>query len=301
MPGEYDDTLKRLINENKQDFADWAMRGKHVRVIANSRRATEFKRTIIADAIIEVEINRHRALLHFEFQVENDEDVPVRVLEYHMQARREYKLPVYSTVIYLKKNGQVPQSPLNWPFPEEEDVLSFRYKVIELAEMSADELRALNLPGLLPLMVLTEDGATHDVIEEIIAGLEAAHRQNSMVTARMLASLAFKKAGEAEQDWIIRRFGQMRDRLRDTPAYQEILEEGREEGRQEVVQDLREILVNVVQMRFPEIVALAKKQGSAINDPKRLRQLINRMFSSPTLEQAVEDLLDVPETDEKAS
>lgn len=218
------------------------------------------------------------------------------------------KVLIYSTVIYLKKNGQVPQSPLSWPFPEEEDVLSFRYRVIELAEMSADELRALNLPGLLPLMVLTEDGATHDVIEEIIIGLEAAQRQESMVTARMLASLAFKKAGEAEQDWIIRRFGQMRDRLRDTPAYQEILEEGREEGREQAHQELlrlmqgqREILINLVQLRFPEIVALAKKQGSAINDLERLQLLTNRMLSVPTLEQAVEDLLDVPETDEKAS
>lgn len=187
-------------------------------------------------------------------------------------------------------------------------MLSFRYRVIELAEMSADELRALNLPGLLPLMVLTEDGATHDVIEVIIVDLEAAHRQNSMVTARMLASLAFKKAGEAEQDWIIRRFGQMRDRLRDTPAYQEILEEGREEGREQARQELlrlmqsqREILVNLVQLRFPGIVALAKKQASAINDLERLQLLTNRMLSVPTLEQAVEDLLDVPETDEKAS
>ena len=328
MAGEYDDTLKRLVNDNKQDFARWVMQGKQIEIIANSRRATEFKRTVIADAIIDIKVNGKLALLHFEFQVDNEEDVPTQMLDYQMQARREYQLPVSSTVIYLKKHKQVPQSPLKWPFPEEEDMLSFRYKVIELADMSTDELRATGLPGLLPLLVLTKGGTTHDIIEEIIVGLEAAQRRKSLQTAKLLASLAFKHKGEQERNWIRRRFDQMRDLLYDTDAYQEILEEGRAEERQrmeaeqqkerqrmeqerqrmeaeqqkeqqrkleeerQLLRDQLETLVDVVQMRFPEIAPLAKKQGGTVSDPKRLQRLINKMLKVPTLEKAVQDLLE---------
>src|SRR5207244_12125840 len=71
------------------------------------------------------------------------------------------------------------------------------------------------------------------------------------------ASLVFRNRSSADQNWLIRRFGNMHDILRETPIYQEILKEGREEGIQQGLQrgqldPLRQAIVEVVVARFPK-------------------------------------------------
>ena len=60
--------------------------------------------------------------------------------------------------------------------------------------------------------------------------------------------------------WDTGRFNMLRDVLRDTWAYQEIMQEGREEG----LQEQRLTLLEVVQSRFPNIEPLATPPTSAI-------------------------------------
>ena len=91
----------------------------------------------------------------------------------------------------------------------------------------------------------------------------------------------------------------MHDILRETPIYQEILQEGREEERQQRLQDQRQTLIKLVQMRFPEVVSLAKKQADFVKDPEVLQNLIAKMFAVSTLQEAVQYLLDLPETDKE--
>jgi len=58
----------------------------------------------------------------------------------------------------------------------------------------------------------------------------------------------------------------LQDIFRDTPAYQYILEEGRIEGREEgrneerqaLLQDLRRVLLDIVQAHFPHVNELAR-------------------------------------------
>ena len=91
----------------------------------------------------------------------------------------------------------------------------------------------------------------------------------------------------------------MHDILRETPIYQEILQEGREEERQQRLQDQCQTLIKLVQMRYPEVVSLAKEQADVIKDPEVLQNLIAKMFAVSTLEEAVQYLLDWPETDKE--
>lgn len=70
------------------------------------------------------------------------------------------------------------------------------------------------------------------------------------------------------------------------------LEKGREEERQQRVQEQRETLLSFVQMRFPELVPVARQQVSPINDPGALHNLIIELFAVQTAEEARQALME---------
>ena len=95
------------------------------------------------------------------------------------------------------------------------------------------------------------------------------------------------------------------DILRETPIYQEVLEEGREEGlekgrqlgREEALQQelqrQRQTLLDIVLERFPKIVRSVTKPVEAIEDPAILLGLIVKMSTVQTAEEAQQLLLTV--------
>ncbi len=81
-------------------------------------------------------------------------------------------------------------------------------------------------------------------------------------------------------DWDDRR----KDIFAQTPTYQRLVKQGREEG----LEALRQAVVDVVQERFPEIVAFAQKQVEGMEDLTVLRHLIVKMSTAPTIQEAVQ-------------
>ncbi len=294
MPGPWDDSLKMFISENPQDFASWLFKGAQVK----GKLRTEFKkRTIDADALLDVIQDGERFLLQLEFQSTNDPSIGERLLEYSFEAKREHNLPVYSCVIYLRDYGDVPQPPLRWMVAGSREVLQFHYQSVELGKIPAEDLRQTGLVGLLPLLILTKDGATHEVVEEVIKGLEAAEKLALLPIAELLASLVFKS--ETDQDWIERTFAMLKDPLRDTPAYQRFLKEGRELERQQNLERQRQMLLEIVQVRFPKLLHLTKGLVAITTDPEVLERLIVKMGTAQTLEEAQKHLFDVDGNEKK--
>jgi hypothetical protein len=76
------------------------------------------------------------------------------------------------------------------------------------------------------------------------------------------------------------------DILRETWAYQEIMQEGELRGLHQAVQD-------VIQARFPEILPYAKKQMEGIEDSEVLRHLNVKMSMAQTAEEALQYLFTV--------
>ena len=275
MSGQWDDSLKIFISENPQDFASWLLGEAQVKV----KLLTEFKtRTIEADALLEVTLNGEDMLLHIEFQSTNDPTIGERLLGYNYEAKREHKLPVHSCVIYLKNDGTVPESPLKWKLPNGREVLQFHFESVELGKLPTEALRRTGLTGLLPLLILTKGGATREVVEEVISGLQIAEKKELLPITQLLASLVF--TSELDREWISWRFNKMSDILRETWAYQEIMKEGELRARHQDVLD-------VIQARFPEILLYAKKQMESIEDSEVLRHLNVKMSTAQTAEEAL--------------
>ena len=182
--------------------------------------------------------------------------------------------------------------PGKWEFPTGEVVHHFSFKVIKLWEISPEVLRQRGLVGIFPLMVLAQGGKRPEVVEEVITSLESVGGEAGkelLSLTYILASLVFEN--EADCKWLKKRFKMLQDILRDTWAYQEIMQEGREEERQQRLKDQRQMLMSLVQVHFSNIAQLAKERADAIKDPEVLQSLILKVVAAQDEEEAKQILL----------
>ncbi len=183
--------------------------------------------------------------------------------------------------------------------------MEFHYLSICIWEVNPAKFTQPGREGILPLVLLTKGNATPDVVEMVIERLVAAGKQDLLPVTRLLASLVFKD-NPAYIDWLDRRFTMLRDILRDTEAYQQILQEGRtegvkegeEKGRQEGVKEgeilgLRRLLMDILQKRFPDVVQLAEPQVAGVNDPALLEGAILKAIEAQSVEEILRLLLEL--------
>ena len=103
--------------------------------------------------------------------------------------------------------------------------------------------------------------------------------------------------------------------MKETWAFQKAALEGHEEelpqglqmafmqgihqAHKEILQELRQTLVKIVRLRFPNVVRLARKQTFSIDDSAILRDLIVKMSIAENSEEAVVYLLEVDEDEDE--
>lgn len=222
------------------------------------------------DALLRTAVKSQQMLLHIEFQTYNDLEMAERLLRYNVLARSEYKLPVVSRVIYLLRDGKVPASQLIWDSPIGRDVIHFFFESIELGELSPDDLLAMEQPELLPLLPLTKGGAKKEVTEQMFARLQVGEQTDLLAIGSTLASLVFSR--EILQE-----------------GYQEGRQEGREEGK---LEGQRELLLALVQARFPQMARFTKNLIAVIDDPASLQDVAVKISMAQTDEEVQQYLLE---------
>ncbi len=84
----------------------------------------------------------------------------------------------------------------------------------------------------------------------------------------------------------------MSDVLRETWAYQEIVQEGE-------LRALHQAVLDVIQARFPELLPYAKKRVDGIEDTEILRRLNVKMSTVQTVEEALQYLLALSKDEKK--
>ena len=234
MATPWDESLKILLSEHPQDFVTLVMPGAQFQ----GKLLTEFAgRKATADGLLEITVQGKPMLLQIEVQSTNDPDMPERLLGYALRAKQEHQRDVCSCVIYLREQGEVPPSPLQWPPINGHLRLTFHYLVLEVYNMRPQEVRQLGLPGLLPLLLLTRGGATHEMAEEVVTELEAMGHHKTLPAVEILLSLVFRD--EVDKVWLKRRFGTMYESLKESWLVQELMQEVREEAELKL-QQLRE-------------------------------------------------------------
>lgn len=221
----WDDFMKMLVGANPQHFVSLLLSGAQF----ENELVTELKnRTIEADLLYVVIWNGQKAVLHVEFQRRRDGNIGKRLWEYNILTTYLTGLPVCSFALYLRKDGNIVKPPHQQVLPDGEVVHLFYFRNVQLWELSAEMLKQPGLEGMLPLLPLTKDGAGHQAIEEMIASLSTAGKQDLLPFAYAFAALVLDS--EAERDWLRKRFDMLKDVLEESWAYQEMVQKGLEKG-----------------------------------------------------------------------
>lgn len=297
MAGIYDSNMKQLVGAYIQDFITWLLAG----AVVTRELSGHLNRAIEVDILYEVMLDGQQLIFHLEFQRYRDVDMAKRVLEYNVYTSCKFDCTVVSFVIYLKKDGNVIESPLVRKLPNGEEILHFNFITIKLWEISTDDLKRKGLVGLLPLLPLTREGASQELVEEVVNKLlslkDKSTQANLLSITFTLASLAFNKP--EDKDWLRRRFRMFQDILRDTDIYKIIMEEGHEKGlvegiqlqQQRDLQHQREMFLRFVQARFPKLVHFANKQVAIITDGQILDDLIYKIGLTQLTEDELRKIL----------
>jgi predicted transposase YdaD len=226
--------------------------------------------------------------------------MPERLMEYNMLTASENNWwPVYTFVIYLRKDGDVPQSPLIRRLRGGEEYQRFHYTVIEMANISARQLLQMGLHGLYPLILLTKGGTEPEVVREMVTTLTEARELELLALAYTFGGLA--PGSEAYESWFRRSFAMLDDILEESWTYQEIVKkgmekgvrQGREEERQHMIRGQRETLLGFVRKHFPELSAFAELHVENIKDTDALQHLLNELLLTvQTAEEAKQAIID---------
>lgn len=282
----WDDTTKRLIQSNPQHFVSWLLHGG----VFKTYLATELKNwTLTADMMLQVQVGDHDMLLHLEIQSKEDQTMAQRLLEYNVLATREHKQPVLSSVLYLRKDRGIIQSPLRWQLPDGQETLAFQFAVIRLWDIPSREIIETGLSGLLPLLPLTREGQQRETIDLMIEHLFASQQQALLPLGEIIAGFVAKD--ETERAWLKGRFAMYGDIFEDSWVYQELMSKGMEKGiaqgmEQGMEKAMKQLLHMLLQRHFPDLLASQHKKIEIIKDPEVLQNLILKITDAKTAQEA---------------
>ena len=115
---------------------------------------------------------------------------------------------------------------------------------------------------------------------------------------QLIASLAFGDRRPADQEWVLRRYREMYDRLQETPLSKEMTRLASEKARQEGLQEgqlmaLRGTLLSLVEKRFPQLSRSAKQLVSTVERASVLENLILDISTASTPKEARRYLRDI--------
>lgn len=279
MAKTWDNIMKRMVAANPQHFLNWLTPGAQlVRELSPLLKTRDLE----ADGLYVILWYGIEMILHLEFQRRGDKEMGKRLWEYNATVSISSDLPVYSLVIYLRKERKMVEAPYIQRLPNGRPVHAFFYEAVKLWELPAELFFQPGLEGLLPLVTLAQDGKRREVVDEMIRRLIASSKTDLLTFAYTFAALVFTRADD--HDWLTERFAMYKKELEDSWAYQNILRDGIEQG-------IHHTLISYLEVRYPMLVELAQEQTGQIKDADALRQVVTKVFGLQTSGEIEEYLL----------
>jgi predicted transposase YdaD len=208
----------------------------------------------------------------FEIQTRYSLEMPERMTAYAAFARERYRLPVVPVLVNILPYGKEISNKY------ESEFLGIRalqdYRVINLWEVNAEDILTKNLSALIPFIPTMKGGKDVKLLQkaqmqlELDEDLQGSTKLGDLeVALRIFAKLVLGDKANDILRWT------MIDLIKESPYYQELIEQGLSEGRQ---QGLRQGLQQGQKDESAKLVTrqLTKRFGD-IGEPieTRLRQL----------------------------
>jgi predicted transposase YdaD len=273
MPLPFDATLKELVQAHP---ADWL-----AMLDEPSSGPVEILTPDLSTltAFTDIVLRTGDSLLHLDFQSGPDPTLPRRVLLYNVLLHDGYGVPVHSVVILLRPRADRGDltGTLNYAARPGRGSLDFAFEVIRLWQVPVERLLASGV-GTLPLAVLGQMPAGHtpdEALPEVVAQLvQRIEEEAPPEQGPILLTASFVLTGlRVSQQRVLELFQGVR-KMRESTAYQAILDEGRAEGRTE---EAREMIFRLGRKRWGEPETTVASALKAINNRERLEQMVERV------------------------
>jgi len=230
-----------------------------------------------SDALIRVRSPAHGDFVVVnEIQLRHDPNMPARMRAYAGLAHERYGVPVYPVLV----NILPPAAGVNIPTCFESEFLGLvarqDYRVVNLWEVEAKRVLELELLPLLPFVPVLRGGQDIPLLRRAVTRLRA-----EPALSELEPLLAFFASFVLETEFVqqIMRWDMLV--LRESPWYQEILEEGREQGLETA---RREDLLRVLVRRFGELPAEVEEALQRLG-LDQLERLFDLALDAATLEE----------------
>ena len=290
---EYDTISKDLIQTYPKDFIRLTFGQDDVEVLDILDTEQNTVETRHMDSLIRVLIAGEEALIHTEFQTTDDPSMPLRMAGYMIRAIEQHNLPIYSSVIYLRRNAGRRD-----PGYYVQDFLGRRvlleYTVIRLSEIEGQDIIDGGPSGLFPFVPLMKrpvginlEAWLHHCVDATNAlPVDESIKVDFLGRLMILSGLEYD---EALINRILLQEGLMDAIMRESLSAQYIMKQGIEKGER---RSTIGAILDVLEIRFDlsEAHPLSTRIA-AIDDLQRLKQLLRSAVQVSSLE-AFEHVLD---------
>ena len=228
-----DHSLKRLITNTINEFAAWVLDAEVASTKEVASEHTYPPEPIRSDLVFEVTLaDKREVLMPIEFQGRSSRrPVHLRLLDYMSRSAINDKPRriLHAVVVYVGESAGPNDTGIHQVEGlEGEPALLWRYQVVRLWQMRAEELLALDRPALLPLVGLTQMEQPAHTVAEVIARLKAV--QDAETHGRLLADFIALLPGEELMNMARQIIEKDGDILIESPYLKYISEQSHQEG-----------------------------------------------------------------------
>ncbi len=279
----YDRALKSLFGNEAAEILPNLLPGS---AFIGEQNIEIDRTTLRADLVYNIQYRGNPHILNMELQTDTDNDMAIRMLRYHVGLLDKHRLPVISMVIYPFETS-LPKSPFR-ETSGEEDILTFHYRILPLWKLDALQFvrdHVVCMYTLLPAMKGSNASLLLQAIKEMKHRYKETQLGQHLVRFRTILrrSKTISVQDKQEVEDHLHQFDSLLDKdpyIQEQKALERALgrNEGIYEGR---VQELQQMLIEVVEERFPSLVGLAQQRAKQTLRPEALRQLVKQMFAAP--------------------
>ena len=290
---EYDTISKDLIQTYPKDFIRLTFGQDDVEVLDILDTEQNTVETRHMDSLIRVLIAGEEALIHHEFQTTDDPSMPLRMAGYMIRAIEQHDLPIYSSVIYLRRNAGR-RDPGHFIHKMSGHLAVIKYSVIRLSEIDGQDILDGGPSGLFPFASLMKRPVGIDSEAWLHHCVDAANtlRVDESIKVDILERLMILSGLEYDSaliNRILSQEGLMDAIMRESSFTQYIMKQGIERGeRDRAIADIIEVLE--IRFDLPETDPLSARIA-AVTDLYHLKQLLRSAVQVSSLE-AFQQILD---------
>ncbi|WHE06778.1 Rpn family recombination-promoting nuclease/putative transposase [Thermoanaerobacterium thermosaccharolyticum] len=265
MSQKYDITMKNIFSDMADDIMSYFLGLQYTKIDELNIEFARVERRD-SDMIFKCTTDKGNVAVHIEFQSENDEKMPYRMLRYSLEIMEKHNLLPYQIVVYIGKDNANMKNSLSYDFGEQ-NTLDYRYKIINVGDIKyTDVLKTdyYDLYSLLPLMDKNrrkEEGEKYlercvEAIKDI--PLDINKKKDIAFKAEILSGIIYKREViEKVFSEVIKMF-----RIEESETYKMIIEKGFEKGaKEEKFSIAKKLLKEGMDIdRIAEITELSKEE-----------------------------------------